>query len=84
MEDVVSIWLGRIQRSNSRYNRNSFVNKMVNDIQNIVYTEDHKKTEREFEIALMGEEDVRIKTMENKDVFDEIPDLDLNLLFNNM
>ena len=84
MEDVVSIWLGRIQRSKSRYNRNSFVNKMVNDIQNIVYTEDHKKTEREFEIALMSEEDVRMNNLENKNIFDEFPDLNLNVLFNNM
>jgi hypothetical protein len=82
MEDVVSMFLGRIQRSKARYNNNEFVKKMVSDIKSIVDTEDNDKEDREIEMEMMGEEDLRTQARSQADVFDKFPDLDLHNLFN--
>lgn len=84
MEDLVSIWLERIDRSSERYNDNNFVKKMVSDIENLVDNEDSEKETRVDEMELMGKEDHRTSQLESNDVFEQFPDLDLNVLFNNM
>ena len=84
MEDLVSIWLERIDRSNDRYKDNNFVKKMVSDIENLVDNEDQEVEIRESEMELMGQEDQRGIEIESRDIFERFPDLDLNILFNNM
>ena len=49
MEDLVTIWLERIDRSSPRYRDNNFVKKMVSDIENLVDKEDEEKYHRENE-----------------------------------
>jgi len=84
MEDLVSIWCERIDRSNDRYKDNNFVKKMVSDIENLVDNEDQEVEIRESEMELMGQEDQRGIEIESRDIFERFPDLDLNVLFNNM
>lgn len=84
MEDLVTIWLERIDRSSERYNDNNFVKKMVSDIENLVDNEDNEMETRVDEMELMGKEDHRTSQLESNDVFERFPDLDLNVLFNNM
>lgn len=84
MEDLVSIWCERIDRSNDRYKDNNFVKKMVSDIENLVDNEDQEVEIRESEMELMGQEDKRGIEIESRDIFERFPDLDLNILFNNM
>ena len=84
MEDLVSIWLERIDRSSERYNDNNFVKKMVSDIENLVDNEDSEMETRVDEMDMMGKEDHRTSQLESNDVFERFPDLDLNVLFNNM
>lgn len=84
MEDLVSIWCERIDRSNDRYKDNNFVKKMVSDIENMVDDEDQEVEIRESEMELMGQEDQRGIEIESRDIFERFPDLDLNDLFNNM
>jgi len=79
MEDLVTIWLERIDRSSTRYRDNNFVKKMVSDIENLVDKEDEDKYHRENELALMRQEDV----MEPNNMLEMDIDLNLDLLFNN-
>ena len=82
MEDLVTIWLERIDRASTRYRDNNFVKKMVSDIENLVDKEDEDKYQRENELELMREEDSRRYTLETNNIFDMDIDLNLDLLFN--
>ena len=82
MEDLVSIWSERIDRSNERYKDNNFVKKMVLDIENMVDNEDQEVDDRESEMEFMGQEDHRQIEIESRDIFDQFPELDLTNLFN--
>ena len=81
MEDLVSIWLERIDRSTDRYKDNNFVKKMVSDIENLVDKEDDERHDRENEIEQMGNEDIRRQALESCDIFDMDPNFDLSVLF---
>ncbi len=80
-EDIVALWLQRVQRSKPKYNNNNFINKMISDIDDIIITEDDQQLDRSNELEMMGEEDHRTIERENMDTFDHFPDLNLNLLF---
>ena len=82
MEDLVTIWLERIDRSSDRYKDNNFVKKMVSDIENLVDKEDEDKYNRETEIEQMGNEDIRRQTLESRNIYDaDHPNFNLSILF---
>ena len=81
MEDLVTIWLERIDRSSERYKDNNFVKKMVSDIENLVDKEDEDRHDRENEMEQMGNEDIRRQALESRDIFDMDPNFDLSVLF---
>ena len=81
MEDLVTIWLERIDRSNERYKDNNFVKKMVSDIENLVDKEDEDRHDRENEMEQMGNEDIRRQALESRDIFDMDPNFNLRILF---
>ena len=81
MEDLVSIWLERIDRSSDRYKDNNFVKKMVSDIENLVDKEDDERHDRENEIEQMSNEDSRLKYLNSHDIFDMDPNFNLSILF---
>ena len=81
MEDLVTIWLERIDRSSERYKDNNFVKKMVSDIEKLVDKEDEDRHDRENEMEQMGNEDIRRQSLENRDIFDMDPNFNLSILF---
>ena len=81
MEDLVTIWLERIDRSSERYKDNNFVKKMVSDIENLVDKEDEDRHDRENEMEQMGNEDIRRQALESRNIFDMDPNFDLSILF---
>ena len=81
MEDLVTIWLERIDRSSERYKDNNFVKKMVSDIENLVDKEDEDRCDRENEMEQMGNEDIRRQALESRDIFDMDPNFNLSILF---
>lgn len=80
MEDIVSLWLQRIQRSKPRYD-NKFVRKMITEIDNIIGVEDNEQYIRCEEQEMMGQEDHRTTEIENRDIFDVNPDINLSRIF---
>ena len=81
MQDIVTIWLERIDRSSERYKDNNFVKKMVSDIENLVDKEDEDRHDRENEMEQMGNEDIRRQALESRNIFDMDPNFDLSILF---
>tara|TARA_B110000003_G_C16595804_1_gene513629 strand:- start:659 stop:1453 length:795 start_codon:yes stop_codon:yes gene_type:complete len=79
MEDIVSLLLHRIDRTTKSH---SYVTKMISDIESIIKDEDMDKHDRENEAWGMEQEDTRMREINDRDIFDIHPDLDLNLLFN--
>ena len=79
MEDIVSLLLHRIDRTTKSH---SYITKMVSDIGTIIEDEDMEKQDRENEAWGMEQEDTRMREINDQDIFDIHPDLDLHLLFN--
>lgn len=70
MEDIVVLWIARIDRANRRYSQR-FMRKLISDTNSIVDELDNEKGRNQDEMYLMGLEDKQ---------YEEIT-IDLNLLF---
>ena len=80
MEDIVTLWTGRIDRLNPRYNQ-TFINKLQRDVGLIISSADEKQSSVSEEREQMSSEDVRTKENANQDIFERFPTIDLSRLF---
>jgi hypothetical protein len=81
MEDILSFYMGRIDRTNSKYTQ-SYVRKLKDDIESIVLEADKEQERALMENYMMRDEDTRSDKLIDADVFDMCPDIDLHSLFN--
>ena len=78
MKDIVSLWLQRIDRTKHTH---GYIRNMVKEINSIIETEDTDKHDRESEEWGMEQEDTRLREINDRDVFDTYPEINLNSLF---
>jgi hypothetical protein len=80
MEDIISLWTGRIDRLNPRYNQR-FIRKMQSDVSLIISDADEKQSILTDDREQMSNEDIRTKDNDNRDIFERFPSIDLSRLF---
>ena len=81
MVDVLSLYMGRIDRTDSKYTQ-SYVRRLKEDIDTIVTDSDKEQERALMENYMMRDEDIRSDQLINSDVFDLHPGLELHSLFN--
>jgi hypothetical protein len=81
MEDVLSLYMGRIDRTDSKYTQ-SYVRHLKNNLDTIVTESDQEQERALMENYMMRDEDIRSDQLIEADVFDTCPEIDLHSLFN--
>ena len=81
MEDVLSLYLGRIDRTDSKYTQ-TYVRRLKNDVDTVVIESDQEQERALMENYMMRDEDTRRDKLIDADVFDMNPGLELHSLFN--
>ena len=81
MVDVISLYMGRIDRTDSKYTQ-SYVRRLKEDVDTIVTNSDKEQERALMENYMMRDEDIRSDQLINSDVFDLHPGLELHSLFN--
>ena len=81
MEDVLSLYMGRIDRTDSKYTQ-SYVRRLKEDVDTIVTKSDQEQERALMENYMMRDEDIRSDQLIDADVFDMNPGLELHSLFN--
>jgi hypothetical protein len=80
MEDIITLWTGRIDRLNPRYTQR-FYKKLEMDVNSIIKNEDIEQKKMIHEQKLMEGEDEWTKKQNNMDIFERFPTIDLSRLF---
>jgi hypothetical protein len=80
MEDIISLWTGRIDRLNPRYNQR-FIRKLQSDVSLIISDADEEQSTLTDNREQMCNEDIRTKDNDNLDIFERFPTIDLSRLF---
>ncbi len=81
MEDVLSLYMGRIDRTDSKYTQ-SYVRHLKKNLDTIVTESDQEQERALMENYMMRDEDTRMDKLIDADVFDINPGLELYSLFN--
>jgi|SaaInlV_150m_DNA_5_1039734.scaffolds.fasta_scaffold04733_6 hypothetical protein len=81
MEDVLSLYMGRIDRTDSKYTQ-SYVRHLKKNLDTIVTESDQEQERALMENYMMRDEDIRSDQLIDADVFDMNPGLELHSLFN--
>jgi hypothetical protein len=80
MEDIISLWTGRIDRLNPRYSQR-FIRKLQSDVSLIISDADDEQSILTDNREQMCNEDIRTKENDNRDIFERFPSIDLSRLF---
>ena len=83
MEDMFVLYTRRIDRLNPRYTQR-FIKNLEFDVQSIIQSTDFEREIEQIEINRMSDEDVRTEEINNMDIFERFPEIDLSRLFSEL